>query len=51
MLGACVLRESYSRADNVRDVNHCLVGGMCDISARCEAACVDCIRLVAGYLC
>ena len=46
-----MLRESYSRADNVRDVNHCLVDGMCDISARCEAVCVDCSRLVAGYLC
>ena len=46
-----MLRESCSRADNVRDVNHCLVGGMCDISARCEAACVDCIRLDAGCRC
>ena len=46
-----MLRESCSRADDISDVDHCLVGGMYDISARCEAACVDYIRLDAGYLC
>ena len=46
-----MLRESCSRTDNISDVSHCLVGGMCDISAIYEAACVDCIRLDAGCLC
>ena len=46
-----MLRESCSRADNIIDVNHCLLGGMCDISTRYEAACVDFIRLDAGCLC
>ena len=49
-LGAYVLRESCSRADDISE-KHCLLGGMCDISARCEAACVDCIRLDAGCRC
>ena len=39
-----MLRESCSRADNISDVNHCLLGSI-------EAACVDCIRLDAGCRC
>ena len=46
-----MLRESCSRADNIIDVKHYPLGGMCNISARYEAACVDCIRLDAGCLC
>ena len=46
-----MLRESCSRADNISDVKHCLLAGICDISARYEAVCVDCIRLDAGCLC
>ena len=38
-----MLRESCSRADNISDVNHRLLGVI-------EAACVDCIRLDAGCL-
>ena len=46
-----MLLESCSRADSISDVKHCLLGGMCDIIARCEAVCVECIRLDAGCLC
>ena len=47
-----MLRESCSRADNISE-KHCLlsISDMCDISARCEAACVDCMRLDAGCQC
>ena len=46
----CIVRSVAGIYMNISDVNHCLLDDICDTSARCEAACVGCIRLDTGCL-